>query len=153
MLGWIDDCGSNHTECQLLPFPSQRGQILPSRLLHILDEDQYLSTRLVETDSLLDSEGRPSWVKYAALSHMWGDVESAPPLQTMCYNYGQMKEGLDMTQLPRNFIDAIKTCLSLGINYLWIDSLCIVQDDETDWQREAALMHEVYKNAHVTIVA
>ncbi|KAK0709390.1 heterokaryon incompatibility protein-domain-containing protein, partial [Lasiosphaeria miniovina] len=91
---------------------------------------------------------------YAALSHMWGDVqESAPPLRAMNYNYADLKDGISLGRLPRNFADAVETCRRLGIEYIWIDSLCIIQDSEEDWKREAATMHMVYKNAFITIAA
>lgn len=57
-----------------------------------------------------------------------------------------------MSSLPKNFYDAVKVTRGLGYDYLWADSLCIVQDSMEDWGREAARMAEVYKYATVTIV-
>jgi len=84
---------------------------------------------------------------------MWGDVKVAPPLRTLKSNYDMMKEGIDLRSLPKNFVDAAIVCARLGIQYLWIDSLCIIQDDTEDWEHEATLMHLVYRHAEVTIVA
>lgn len=49
--------------------------------------------------------------------------------------------------------DAIKTCRSLSISYLWIDALCITQDDPLDWERESASVGLIYLNAYLTICA
>ncbi|KAF9765901.1 hypothetical protein IL306_001747 [Fusarium sp. DS 682] len=55
--------------------------------------------------------------------------------------------------LPKTFQDAISATRKLGYRYLWIDSLCILQDDQQDWAREAALMHKVYTNAECNLAA
>jgi hypothetical protein len=109
------------------------------------------SVRLLDT-SLLDSSEKES-VTYAALSHMWGDNTVVPPFRTMKSNYKSLEEDIDGRDLPRNFIHAVRVCARLGITYLWIDSLCIIQDDSDDWEREAGLMHLVYKYAEITLVA
>lgn len=64
-----------------------------------------------------------------------------------------VKSPLTLRSLPRNFQDAITVTRLLGIRYLWIDSLCIIQDDKTDWEKEGSKMDRVYKNAYVTIAA
>jgi hypothetical protein len=58
-----------------------------------------------------------------------------------------------MQQLPATIIDAIRLAQTLSISYLWIDSLCIVQNSEEDKVREIATMDRVYKNSWVTISA
>ncbi|KAI2624397.1 heterokaryon incompatibility protein-domain-containing protein [Hypoxylon sp. NC1633] len=55
-----------------------------------------------------------------------------------------------MTEVLR---DAVKTCRALSIPYLWIDALCIIQDDPLDWERESALVGKVYSSAYLTISA
>jgi hypothetical protein len=64
-----------------------------------------------------------------------------------------LKEGIAISFLPKTFQDAIKITRRLGIRYLWIDCLCIVQDDAADWEAEAANMAAIYQNAYVTIAA
>lgn len=64
-----------------------------------------------------------------------------------------LQEGLAISLLPKTFQDAIKITRKLGIKYLWIDCLCIIQDDPDDWEAEAANMPYIYKNAYVTISA
>jgi hypothetical protein len=68
-------------------------------------------------------------------------------------NLTSMRIGMPFERLSKTFQDAIDVVLNLGYHYLWIDSLCIVQDSKCDWLREAALMKEVYQNALFTISA
>jgi hypothetical protein len=90
---------------------------------------------------------------FAALSHMWGDMNHRPPLRTVQYNYEEMKAGIPIWKLSKNFADAMTVTRKLGLQYIWIDSLCIIQDIADDWKKEAVTMHAVYKYAVVTIVA
>lgn len=64
-----------------------------------------------------------------------------------------MKLGVPTLSLPKTFQDAITVTRKLGFQYLWIDSLCILQDDLEDWEIEASKMASIYENAIVTIAA
>ncbi|KAJ4290558.1 hypothetical protein N0V90_010775 [Kalmusia sp. IMI 367209] len=64
-----------------------------------------------------------------------------------------MEEGISHEALPRVFSEAIQVCWHLGIRYMWIDSLCIVQDSEEDWAKESNLMGKVYSHAIINIAA
>ena len=64
-----------------------------------------------------------------------------------------MRASFVVDNMPPLFQDAIVTTWKLGIQYLWIDSLCIIQDSKDDWEIESAKMGAVYRNAYVTIVA
>lgn len=68
-------------------------------------------------------------------------------------NLSALSRNISPQQLPKTFADAIEITRKLGIDYLWIDSLCIVQDDEDDWQRETALMEHVYGGSYLNIAA
>lgn len=140
--GWINSCKASHARCQV-----QESSWLPSRLLDVGPPDGSELPRLVEMLSA-NSQG-----DYAALSHMWGDMNVRPPLRTLVSNYDDMKIGIPIPGLPKNFVQAMIVTRKLGLRYLWIDSLCIIQDSSSDWKSEAATMHEVYKFAKVTIVA
>ncbi|KAK7705784.1 hypothetical protein SLS64_007731 [Diaporthe eres] len=63
------------------------------------------------------------------------------------------RAGIDIRETPQTFIDAVTIARRLGLRYLWIDSLCICQDDANDWARESSRMVDVYSNAHVVIAA
>lgn len=88
--------------------------------------------------------------KYVALSHCWG---KEPIITTTRETLGRHIEAIGWNNLSRTFQDAIVVTRNLGIQFLWIDSLCIVQNDPADWERESATMAEVYMNAFVTIAA
>jgi hypothetical protein len=65
----------------------------------------------------------------------------------------QHLSNIPWSSLSKTFQDAIEVSHGLGINYLWIDSLCIVQDNEDDWAKESAVMKDVYGFSYVTIAA
>ena len=72
---------------------------------------------------------------------------------TTSENYQLNRKGVSLASLPKSFRDAVDFTRKLEIRYLWIDSLCIVQDDDEDWRRESANMDEIYQNAFLTISA
>jgi Heterokaryon incompatibility protein (HET) len=90
--------------------------------------------------------------KYIALSHCWGLHQ---PLTTTKdeETLAARKAGIEWKVLPKTFRDAITICAGLDVNYIWIDSLCILQDDENDWGVESAKMGTIYENAWLTIAA
>jgi hypothetical protein len=63
------------------------------------------------------------------------------------------KRGILIRELPRTFRDAVSIARRLQIQYVWIDSLCIIQDNKFDWEREASKMADIYANAYLTIAA
>ena len=64
-----------------------------------------------------------------------------------------VNEGIDIKKLPKTLQDAIHTARQLNIPYLWIDSLCIVQDSAEDIAAEITKMPQIYKQAILTINA
>lgn len=142
MSEWINDCKSNHDKCQV-----DKTDWVPSRLLDVRCDQGTEHLKLIEAAQ------QGTCAPYAALSHMWGDSSMRAPLRTLVSNYDDMSAGIPMSMLPRNFADAVITTRALGLSYLWIDSLCIIQDSATDWHKEAATMHKVYKYAEITIAA
>ena len=87
---------------------------------------------------------------YVALSHCWGDTQS--PTTTTTTLAEHLKQ-LPMADMPQKFRDAVLITRELGIKYLWIDSLCILQGCKADWQRESSKMGILYSNAFLTISA
>ncbi|OTA99437.1 hypothetical protein M426DRAFT_29012, partial [Hypoxylon sp. CI-4A] len=85
---------------------------------------------------------------YTALSHCWGGVV---PSVTLEANRATRTDAMSIDDLPQNFKDAIQVTRALGIRYLWIDALCIIQDSKPDWNREAGRMSSVYAGASVVI--
>ncbi|KAK3339436.1 heterokaryon incompatibility protein-domain-containing protein [Neurospora tetraspora] len=127
----------------------------PTRLLKITlarntltDNSPPPTIKLVETTL----EGRLYVDQYVALSHCWGPPEKRP-LCTIKANLKKHKREIPFTSLPPTFQDATMVCALLGVSYLWIDSLCIVQDDKEDWKKAGAIMHCIYEQALFTICA
>ncbi|KAI1130401.1 HET-domain-containing protein [Nemania abortiva] len=142
---WIKSCLDSHSQC----FNTQTTEHwIPSRLLEIDHGDHGLEIRLVESSDLRPWAG----IKFAALSHVWGN-QNPSPLCLLSSNLYEFKHGIQESELPKNFVDAAHVCVRLGLRYLWIDSLCIIQDSLGDWREQAILMHLVYRYALVTIVA
>lgn len=136
--GWLRACNMQHgASCRswsLLNAP------LPTRVLDIARTSDCIW--LVEPGQ---QKGR-----YMALSHRWGGKDV---IKTTVATLSARKAGIPIHDLPRTFADAVTICRRLGVRYLWIDSLCIIQDSREDWEREAARMADVYANSYLTIAA
>lgn len=87
---------------------------------------------------------------YATLSYCWGGVAQ---LTTTVSNLQDHLQSIDPTRLPKTITDAIDVCRAIGLRYLWVDALCITQDNDNEKQEEIANMGLIYKNSTVTIVA
>ena len=131
---WLETCSKEHSACG----PSF-AKWLPTRLIDLGSLDTTTEPRLVT--HLDPSSARQ--VSYATLSHRWA-LNSMPILTTL--NIGEYKVRLPLEDLPRTFLDAIHIARKLGIKYLWIDSLCIIQDSIEDWQHESVLMAKIYES-------
>lgn len=116
---------------------------MPSRLLYVGLSDNLTCIRLVES--------LPKIQKYVALSHCWGDQSSI--CTTTKATFQDRAREIPWSSLSKTFQDAVSITRSLNISLLWIDSLCIIQDDAQDWQAESVKMAEVYSQAYLTISA
>lgn len=88
--------------------------------------------------------------QYVALSHCWG---SATPLMATKSTWGKISINIPFDDPPPLFQDAVIITRQLGLRYLWIDYLCIIQDSLRDWETEATKMATIYQNSYVTISA
>jgi hypothetical protein len=94
----------------------------------------------------------PPSVRYTALSYCWGNKDqSQQQLLTTKENLPDRLLGITEQQLTPVLRDAVLATRLLSIRYLWVDSLCILQDDRRDWEHQSAKMDEIYRNAYVTI--
>ncbi|KAL8867425.1 MAG: hypothetical protein Q9174_005675 [Haloplaca sp. 1 TL-2023] len=89
-------------------------------------------------------------VQYLTLSHRWG---GASVMRATKATYIAMRSKIEIQDLPRTFQDAMNITRRLGYRYLWIDSLCIIQDDPEDWEVEWKRMADIYSNSTLTIAA
>lgn len=135
LIDWLDDCESNHASCQRPDTP------LPTRVINVGDD-------MGKEPFLYVSNGEQS--RYVALSHCWGEVLL---IKTEKTNFATHQKGVPFSTLPKNFKDAITVARAIGVQYVWIDSLCIIQDDGHDWEIESSKMASIYQNAHIVLVA
>ncbi|KAK4239753.1 heterokaryon incompatibility protein-domain-containing protein [Achaetomium macrosporum] len=88
--------------------------------------------------------------QYVCLSHCWG---SRQPLKTTKKTLRSHLRKIPWESLPNTFRDAIRFTRALGIPYIWIDSLCIIQDDRHDWLRESQKVARIFQNCYLTVAA
>ncbi|KAG8167645.1 hypothetical protein KVR01_003334 [Diaporthe batatas] len=140
---WYQKC-LKHETCRSW---RRETRFLPTRLIQIRGPDtkaSKVSARLCETNGL------PTTTPYVSLSHCWGKCVLFTLTQN---NLDDLRREIPISQLPKTFQDAIDVTFKLGINYLWIDSLCIIQDSKEDWTHEAKRMGDVYLHGEFNISA
>jgi hypothetical protein len=137
---WLRVCLDEHSG----PITNQDNNYRPPRLLHI-DSG---SLRLIQGFEC------PQGSDWATLSHCWGPHPTFLTLTST--NKSQFELGIPLDSLARTFRDAVKFCDSIGVNYLWIDSLCIIQQgsgSKEDWFHHMTEMRRVYQNATLNLAA
>ncbi|PQE24439.1 heterokaryon incompatibility protein [Rutstroemia sp. NJR-2017a BBW] len=97
---------------------------------------------------LLETGGKRG--SYLTLSHRWGERPKTEPTKD---NFDRFKQALPMDELPPTFKDAITATRQLGLQYIWIDSLCIIQHDKEDWVHESAKMGDIFESSSCTLAA
>lgn len=139
--GWLQECLENHENCHTL---QRRTQLYeserPARILDVSNNKIRLRCNLNTEKSL----------EYIALSHMWGR-DPSQQLRLVAAKLAEYQQSISPLQLPPIYEDAIRITRSLGCHYLWIDSLCIIQDSEDDWNAESIKMAAVYGNSICTL--
>jgi hypothetical protein len=137
---WLNTCIEQHDDCT-----SSANDFVPTRLLQIAQDVSDKPVKLVETAAI------PKDTRYATLSHCWG---SKVVCTLSSSNIDEFKaNGVSRELLSRSFMDALKIARELGLCYIWIDSLCIIQDSQQDWAEESVQMHRVYGNSTCNIAA
>lgn len=144
----VSDCIMYHKECSKTiagsPIDESQAPKLPTRVIDVGPVDGSRPIRLLETNG--------SCGHYTALSHCWGLPEKSP-LRTTTSNLREHLNSISIFKLPKTFQDAVMVTRAIDLQYLWIDSLCIIQDDNDDWLRESQQMGALYERARVTIAA
>lgn len=131
---WLNECQDNHRRC-----PRRCDHPLPRRVIDLNSP----TLRLYQS-------GPNEKGLYATLSYCWGGVAQ---LTTAVANLQDHLQSIDPARLPKTIKDAIDVCRAIGLHYLWVDALCITQDNDDEKQEEIANMGLIYKNSNVTIVA
>ncbi|RSL99222.1 hypothetical protein CEP52_009893 [Fusarium oligoseptatum] len=138
---WLRVCQETHNHGHL-PGARLNSSELPTRVIDLGSLDKP-KLQLIAGEAMVSHE-------YVALSHCWG---KGMMFRAMKENIKALADSIDFRRLPRTFQEAIRTTRCLSVRYLWIDSLCIIQDDDEDWKREAARMQQVFSNATCVIAA
>ena len=138
---WLNSCLSKHKQCRRQgTFPDPK----PNRLLMLSGSPDHPSLYLAEVTT------QQSHIAYLTLSHCWG---TGPLLTTTREKYHSYLQGIPYTDLPQTFKDAVTIALRLGYYAIWIDALCIIQDEKEDWESTAPNMGFIYGNSVCTIAA
>lgn len=133
---WIQTCAAGHSRCR-----AETDHVeIPKHNIRLIDVRNF---RIVES-SLAE--------RYAALSYVWGSNTN------FALNSGNLRQlstsrGLQDALIPQTITDAIYLVKQLDINYLWVDSLCIIQDDDGDKYRQLPIMDQIYQQAYLVVIA
>lgn len=150
---WLHHCVNDHPQCYPLSSSAagtETGNMkLPTRLIDVGGVSGCLRPRLV----LPSTSTNLTKIKYVTLSHAWSVTVDKSHLKLSMDNIGDLQIQIPMERLSQTFKDALQVTQQLGYRYIWIDSLCIIQDSSEDWERESATMCDVYGNSVLTIAA
>ncbi|KAI0158026.1 HET-domain-containing protein [Hypoxylon sp. FL1284] len=155
----VKSCQLDHAECRRSTGDEEDGpsperidpDSIPSRLVHLIIKDSELYVKLVGRDASSEiPKDDVSKQGYAILSYCWGGPQ---PVQLTHDGVGELVHGVPISRLPKSLRDAAWLTHEVGLNYVWIDALCILQDDPEDKVREISRMELYYSHSTVTICA
>jgi serine/threonine protein kinase len=134
---WLNECRTSHENCHI-----PMTDFVPSRILDVgtNNDSIHLQSTFVGFSS-----------PYVTLSHCWGGGEEI--LKTTTQTLERMTSGIKISSLPNTFAAAVRLTQALGFKYLWIDSLCIIQDSQEDWMTECSQIGKIYSHSSLTISA
>lgn len=142
---WLQSCQTSDSKCSTL----NKAPFEPTRLIDVGPPDSANKNPcLVRGDAAAaESAG------YVALSYCWGVQGQHHPWVLTRERLPAFQEGIPFDALPRTIADAVTVARANNIRYLWVDAICIVQDDAEDWAREAYRMGRVYSGSLFTIIS
>ncbi|PVH92224.1 HET-domain-containing protein [Periconia macrospinosa] len=138
---WMSTCIRSHPLCNS---PKTPTHYRPTRLLKLDTPHTFRLVHRIECPPIL---------QYVALSHCWGKGPAEHMLRLLQSTVNNLSQEQPTSNLPKTFRDAVEIAQHFGVDYIWIDRLCIYQDSAEDWKREAATMQDVYRNALLSISA
>lgn len=145
---WIDHCVKSHENYEKRLSSARR---IPRRLLdvtQVVDKTNGVVHLVNPTERV--SDGSNMW-QYVTLSHRWNPTYNCFTFASNIYEHET--QGIEMVRLPKTFAEACVTVQKLGLAYLWIDSLCIIQDSNADKALEIPNMANYYQNAELNLSA
>jgi hypothetical protein len=146
---WLARCNSDHINCPKLVSEAEETRWYPTRLLDLQPRS---SSQGDDLRLVISKEHLPQG-DYMTLSHCWGKL---PFMILTTETIDIFRAHIRFSNLTKSFQDAITITRRLGIRYLWIDSLCIIQrgpGSKSDWGRESAMMDRIYENSYLNIGA
>lgn len=138
VLDTISECRRDHARCRAKEVP-----LLPSLVLDVSTSDTDGMVRLY-------APHHDQRADYVALSYCWGGPQK---LVATVANRTDLQRGFELSRLPRTIKEAVQVTASLGIRYIWVDALCIVQDDEASKAVEIENMGAIYGEATIALLA
>ena len=136
---WLDHCLNKHDRC-----PKPTG-FMPHRVLAMLGKTPWDGLRVIESSSVVDLR------RYAALSYCWGPVEKTYAATTA--KMSSLVDKIEWHSLPATIKEALVMTFNLGLKYLWVDAICIIQDSDQDKNLQLGMMPMIYSEALFTIGA
>ncbi|KAH0562034.1 hypothetical protein GP486_003260 [Trichoglossum hirsutum] len=138
-VSWLNRCLTTHEQCMISapPYPQ-----LPTRVLDVLPKGNSGDVCLCSTEG--------HYGPYVTLSHVWGKAQT---ITTTLSTFEDRITAIPMESMPQTFQDAVRITREMSIRYLWVDSLCIIQDCPEDWAKESSMMGFYYTNSLFTIAA
>ncbi|EAT84414.1 hypothetical protein HBH56_043950 [Parastagonospora nodorum] len=131
---WLDQCIRQHGMCK-----NTTSSVLPTRVIKI-SGPEHIRLHIPNAQE----------AQYVCLSHCWG---GGPVMKTTKQNLSEFQSRIPWHELSRTFREAIDFAYRLGFFYIWIDSLCIIQDSAEDWRHEGGKMDSIYANTSLTLAA
>lgn len=129
---WIAECTKFHPRCA-----GPKNSRFPTRLVDVQSLSKAGKIRVIETQSISIDSG----IQYVALNYCWGPTQN---FKLQKSTRQALSSGVAIEILPRIMQDAIHFTQSINLDWLWVDSLCIIQDSQEDWNREVLNMRRVY---------
>ena len=143
---WLWNCNNHHRKC--IQHSMEAANVaLPRRLIHVGKFASESIVKLIESSDLPASSFDR---RYITLSHCWGATAG---LKLTSAAYMDFVNGLELHTLPKTFRDAITLTRYLGIDYIWIDCMCIIQHSLSDWESESYKMGQIYRGSFLNIGA
>jgi hypothetical protein len=134
---WLHDCLTRHSKCRKY---SIGFSPMPSRVINVGPPDGSQAPYIYSSRGHHDA--------YVTLSYRWGNTN---PIRTEMRKLQTFGDWIPLNRVSKTMNDAITITRRLGVRYLWIDALCIVQDSKMDWIREASNTVNIYRNSLLTI--
>ncbi|KAF5641347.1 hypothetical protein F25303_6877 [Fusarium sp. NRRL 25303] len=148
----LHDLAKNADKCSLCAAMSERIQSdkQPAAIPQRLKEMKEMGKNIIGIPIIKPKPGTFCGMFTLGFLHRWGAVQPLMLLESLRDTFSK---NIPFDTIPPTFQDAIRLANALDVEYIWIDSLCIIQDSKDDWQTEAAQMASIYSLSYVTISA